>query len=155
MKMLLKRELLEAKIVALEARASRRWSRSAKGCAAVLGGFAQGIGRGLSLQTFDTVEEFRRALLAFREVYKNTRLLDGTGSRRPPPCASASFPRGTRRVGFTQGVSQSEGDARVSNPFGGFAPLSKATLGARSAGRLWPVPCDAACCPVTLRSDAR
>jgi hypothetical protein len=155
MKMLLKRELLEAKIVALEARASRRWSRSAKGCAAVLGGFAQGIGRGLSLRTFDTVEEFRQALLAFREVYKNTWLLDGTGSRRPPPCASASFPprHSPRRV--HTGVSQSEGGTRVSNPFGGFAPLSKATLGARSAGRLWPVPCGAACCPVTLRSDAR
>ncbi len=127
MKMLLKRELLEAKIVALEARASRRWSRSAKGCAAVLGGFAQGIGRGLSLRTFDTVEELRQALLAFREVYKNTWLLDCTGSRRPPPCASASFPprHSPRRV--HTGVSQSEGGTRVSNsPFGRFAPRRRA-----------------------------
>ena len=41
MKMLLKRELLEAKIVALEARASRRWSHPPRGallfCAASLG----------------------------------------------------------------------------------------------------------------------
>ena len=154
MKMLLKRELLEAKIVALEARASRRWSRSAKGCAAVL---AASLG--------DRARAFAPDLRHRRGVPAGPAGLSGGlqkhpaprrhGFRRPPPCASASFPprHSPRRV--HTGVSQSEGGTRVSNPFGGFAPLSKATLGARSAGRLWPVPCDAACCPVTLRSDAR
>jgi transposase InsO family protein len=45
----------------------------------------------LWVQTFDTVEQLRRALIEFREVYNTTGSSNGMASGHPPPSEPSSF----------------------------------------------------------------
>jgi transposase InsO family protein len=63
----------------------------------------------LWVRTFDTVEELRQALLAFRETYNSTWLIERHGSGRPMPSVPSSFrPRPSPRR-LLLGVSPSGG----------------------------------------------
>jgi putative transposase len=92
---------------------SRRWNRSARACADPFGGFAANIASGLKarhdsafvrapegngcaerfirtlkenllcVRHFETIEELRQALLAFRETYNETWLIERHGYLTP------------------------------------------------------------------------
>ena len=63
----------------------------------------------LWVRTFDTVEELRQALLAFRETYNNTWLIERHGFLSPAEYRNGSFNRSLRRRRLQSGVPKTAG----------------------------------------------
>lgn len=63
----------------------------------------------LWVRTFKTVEELRQALLAFREIYNSTWLIEGTDSSARLNIGSGSFNRSLRQRRLQSGVPKTAG----------------------------------------------